>query len=62
MIQACYRTSTYMRNIKSIEIMQVNVSAAHNWKTYNEKMFSLHAPAKICRIAVALFYFQKYTF
>ena len=25
--------------------MQVNVLAAHNFETYNEKIFSLHAPA-----------------
>ena len=44
-----------MKNIQSIVLfMQVNVLAARNWETYNEKIFSLHAPAmhKICRIAV----------
>ena len=25
--------------------MQVNVLAVHNWETYNENIFSLHAPA-----------------
>ena len=35
-----------MGNIKSIGLfMQVNVLAAHNWETYNEKIRSLHAPA-----------------
>ena len=35
-----------MKNIKGIVLfMQVNVLAAHNWETYNEKIFSLNAPA-----------------
>ena len=35
-----------MGNIKSIVLlMQVNVLVAHNWEAYNEKIFSLRAPA-----------------
>ena len=35
-----------MKNIKGIVLlMQVNVLAPHNWETYNETIFSLHAPA-----------------
>ena len=37
--------------------MQVNVLAAHNWETYNEKiLFSLHASAMKFVELVGLFY------
>ena len=42
-------------------ILQINVLAAHNWETSNEKIFSLHAPAirfVEYQLTAGLFYFK----